>query len=82
MVRRAKAILEYNVSTEHCGLMAIHLLTHKTDKIKLRTAVQGVMKSMKSQVAKFRDQSEAQSDPVQILPKVLATRVRAALKLK
>ena len=82
LVKRAQNVLEINVSAETVGLMTVHLKNHKSDKIKLRTAMQAVIKNMKKHVAKYRDETKAKEDPLNLLPSVLASRVRGALKLK
>ena len=82
LVKRARNVLEINVSAETVGLMTVHLKSHKSDKIKLRSAMQAVVKNMKKQVSNYRDEKQAKEDPLNLLPSVLATRVRGALKLK
>ena len=75
-------ILECNVATEISALMSVHLLSIKSDKVKLRAQVQIVIKLGKKLVAKYRDAEAAKCDIIDLLPVVLASRVRSALKLK
>ena len=82
LIKLAKETAEMTVATEVIGLMTVHFVAHKSDKIKLRSAIQGVIRHLKKLVAKYRDQEDAKHDPLEIIPQVLVTRVRAALKLK
>ena len=70
------------VATEITGLMSVHFGAHKADKIKLRAALQGTIKHMRTLVSAYRSPEDAKTDPIDVLPNVLATRVRSALRLK
>ena len=82
MVNQITDTLQLCVCTEVTGLIAIHHLSHKNDKIKMRTAVQSVVTHLKKQLARFNTPSAAKKDPLNILPEVLQARIKAALKLK
>ena len=75
-------VLECNVATEISGLMSVHLLTIKSDKVKLCAQVQIVIKLGNKLVAQYRNAEAAECDIIDVLPVVLASRFRSALKLK
>ena len=77
-----KATLEMSVGTEVTGLMLVSFITHKGDKIKLRSALQGIIKHARNLVALWRSADEARADPLELLAPVLSLKVKAALKLK
>ena len=70
------------MATEISGLMSVHLLTIKSDKVKLCAQVQIVIKLGKKLVAQYRNAEGAECDIIDVLPVVLASRFRSALKLK
>ena len=65
-----------------CTVMAVLAFKNESDKAKLRTVMQGVVRHLKMVQASFADPQDAVGAPTSILHDCLKKRIAAALKLR